>query len=192
MPAKIKIIETFSSVLKDKKNFSAVIRKFYEFYLIKKARYSKTVEIDSRKLILGAKMLHFRDLHSLNYSPFLADSFFVSFLNDIDQGKNFRNTAYFKIMRKYGGADFAKKRVKNFKSLYQVIKNTKNLSPILVYDSVDWKTYPDYPKKITINKPQRGFIIFDGHHRVAVMVHLGTKKIPAKIVKKESLWRLFE
>src|SRR3990167_3218458 len=189
MPAKTKMIETFLSVLKNKKSLPNSIKKFYEFFLIKKAFLSPTGQISARSLLLGAKIQNALSLQKIKFHPQLKNSLLVSFLKDIDKGKKINSTNYYRFLSKYGGADFANIRTKSFEKLYREAQRGEELKPILVYEDIsDWKGYlPDFPKGNIIKGNKNGYVIFDGHHRGSILIQLGYRKIPVKFIKKDPL-----
>ena len=193
MQVKIKIIETFSSVLKSKKSTGSKLKKLYEFFLIKKASFSPVKQISLENLVLGAKIQKSMKTQGIKFSPLLQNSLLTSYLIDVDRGISAKNTKYFKFLKKYGGSSFAHTRTASFNELYKNVKKGKETQPILVYEDLsDWQGYfPDYPFGTLPKNIKDGIVIFDGHHRAAIFAHLKHKKIPAKLIKKDPLVKFF-
>lgn len=186
------MVETFLSVLKSKKLISQKIKKLYEFYLLWKTNRGKVIYIRSSSLVMGPKRHAFLREQNIRYSPYLKNSFYTDFLKDVDSGKNIKETKYYQLMIIYANKSFAFLRTKTFKNMYIEFKKSDQTKHICVYKDInEWNGYyPDYPLNVQIKSPKNSYMIFDGHHRGAIMIHLGMKSIPVKFIEKDFLFKI--
>ncbi|OGD86671.1 hypothetical protein A2164_00205 [Candidatus Curtissbacteria bacterium RBG_13_35_7] len=192
MPVKIKMIETFLSVL----NSRQPLRKFYELVLLKKARYfSKIQKVNTSKLNMGIKKNDIPYFLSDSNSLSLESSPQVKFLKEIDAGKKMTETKYFKILQKVRSRDrkFASKKCKEFSSMYKKIKNGNKIEPIfLIKDAPAWKVNISVLSPQVKIKSKDKYVILDGHHRASAMWHLGYRQVPAKILRRDFIIKFIE
>ena len=161
------MVETFLSVLKSKESPRKIYKIFKKLLLLKLITIlNRTEYVDPGNMLLSVKWQRFFKKNSVRESLLLNSSVYVSFLKSVDQGKPATKTSYYSLMKKYAGIKFAQNRAENFLLLYKNFKRTTEIQPVILVK----------------NNKNLKYSILDGHHRTAIMNHLGKNKIPSKII----------
>ena len=84
-------------------------------------------------------------------------------------------TAYYRLQRLYGRNDkWIKEKIYKFLDLFNSMCDDGYKEKIIVLDN-----------PLVKNKYNKGFEIFEGHHRIACCLVLGMEKIPCKIIMEK-------
>ena len=157
---------SFSSYLKtieivDMGEFIVPIYKIYAQYNYDRFNKWKSLFNDSDKDILDMKI-------SPHYD-------FLKSYEKMGENINILKSRYYKMHLMYGkNKKWIKNKIINFINLYKYVKNGNNIdSPIILEHPI-------------INNPyNRGYEIYEGHHRVAIYLFLNREKIKVTL----SLWK---
>ncbi len=89
--------------------------------------------------------------------------------------KNRKDKSYYQLQRFYGRKDkWIKNKIDKFLDVFESIKKdgfTENISAVEI--------------PLVKNKYNKGYEIFEGHHRVACALVLGIEKIPCEIIRRK-------
>lgn len=88
--------------------------------------------------------------------------------------KDNNDKVYYKLQKLYERNDiWINKKIKKFLGVFESLKNKGFTEPIMVVEV-----------PLIQNEYNKGYEIFEGHHRIACALVLGIKKIPCKIIRR--------